>query len=124
MVAVLTRIFGTGNLELAEDVVQETFLTAVKVWSLKGLPENPSAWLMKAAKNKAIDTIRRKKFSLQTDFNDPQQQLLQSEYTLEVQMEQYWQEEEIADDLLRMMFACCHPEIPRENQVSLILKTL
>ncbi len=63
MVAVLTKIFGTENLEHSEDVVQETFITAVRVWSLKGAPDNPLAWLMRAAKNKAIDVIRKNKFS-------------------------------------------------------------
>ncbi|MFN2440504.1 MAG: RNA polymerase sigma factor, partial [Chitinophagaceae bacterium] len=120
MVAVLTKIFGTENLDLAEDVVQETFLTAVQVWSLKGLPENTSAWLMRVAKNKAIDVIRKNKFSKQIDFSDPERKLLQSEYTLATQIEKLWQE----DDLLRMMYACCHHEITVENQITLILKTL
>jgi RNA polymerase sigma factor (sigma-70 family) len=124
MVAVLTRIFGTENLELSEDVVQETFITAVQVWSLKGLPDTPSAWLMRAAKNKAIDAIRRNKFSSNIDFSDPERKLLQSEYTLVTQVEKLWKEDEITDDLLRMMFACCHPGITIESQVTLILKTL
>lgn len=124
MVAVLTKVFGTENLELSEDVVQETFLTAVRVWSLKGLPANPSAWLMRAAKNKAIDTLRKNKFSACIDFSDPGRKLLQSEYTLAIQIEKLWQEDEIRDDLLRMMFACCHPDIAAESQITLILKTL
>lgn len=124
MVAVLTKIFGTENLELSEDVVQETFIAAVQVWSLKGLPGNPSAWLMRTAKNKAIDVIRKNKFSSQIDFSDPERKLLQSEYTLATQIEKLWQEDEIKDDLLRMMFACCHQEVTVENQITLILKTL
>ena len=59
MVAILTRIFGIENLELSEDVVQETFLSAVQSWGLKGLPGNPSAWLMQVAKNKTIDALRK-----------------------------------------------------------------
>ncbi len=124
MVAVLTRIFGTENLQLSEDVVQETFLMAVQVWSLKGLPENPSAWLMRCAKNKAIDMLRRNKFSTSIDFSDPERKLLQSEYTLVTQMDKLWQEDGITDDLLRMMYACCHSGISAENQITLILKTL
>jgi RNA polymerase sigma factor (sigma-70 family) len=124
MVAILTRVFGTENLQLSEDVVQETFITAVQVWSLKGLPANPSAWLMMTAKNKAIDAVRRNKFSSQVDFSDPERKLLQSEYTLVTQVQKLWQENAITDDLLRMMFACCHPGITIENQVTLILKTL
>ncbi len=124
MVSVLTKIFGTENLQLAEDVVQETFLNAIRVWSLKGIPDNPSAWLFRAAKNKAIDILRKNKFSSHIDFSDPQRTLLQSEYTLTTAIEKFWQEDEIADDVLRMMFACCHPEITEENQVTLMLKTL
>jgi RNA polymerase sigma-70 factor (ECF subfamily) len=124
MVAVLTRIFGTENLQLAEDVVQETFLTAVQVWSLKGLPDEPSAWLMRCARNKAIDWLRRNKFSTSIDFSDPERRLLQSEYTLVTQMDKLWQQEVIDDELLRMMYTCCHPGIAPESQITLMLKTL
>lgn len=124
MVAVLTKIFGTENLQLSEDTVQETFINAIRVWSLKGIPDNPSAWLFRAARNKAIDVLRKNKFSRQIDFSDPGRTLLQSEYTLATSIEKLWQEDEIADDVLRMMFACCHPEIAAENQVTLMLKTL
>lgn len=124
MVAILTRIFGIENLELSEDVVQETFLAAVKSWGLKGLPENPSAWLMTVAKNKAIDALRKNKFALPTDFSDPGRKLLLSEYTLAAQVDKLWQDNEIRDEQMRMMFACCHPGLSAENQISLILKTL
>src|ERR1700759_1394947 len=59
MIAVLTRIFGIHNLELVEDTVQETFLKALHTWPYGRLPENPSAWLMKVARNRTIDLIRR-----------------------------------------------------------------
>src|SRR6478672_10677329 len=61
MVATLTRIFGVNNLALAEDVVQDAFCRALEVWKFRGVPENPSAWLMAAAKNRALDTLRRSK---------------------------------------------------------------
>ena len=70
MMAVLTKIFGTENLQTAEDVVQETLISAINTWKLKGIPDNPSAWLYRVAKNKAIDIIRRNKHSLQYDFSD------------------------------------------------------
>jgi RNA polymerase sigma factor (sigma-70 family) len=124
MVAVLTKIFGTQNLDLSEDVVQDTFINALQVWALSGVPDNPSAWLMKAAKNKAIDVLRRNKFSDTIDFSDPERQLLRSEYTLTAAMEKLWREDELQDDMLRMMYACCHPELSEENQITLILKTL
>lgn len=124
MVAVLTKIFGTENLQTAEDVVQDTLLQAMNIWKLKGIPDNPSGWLFRVAKNKAIDIIRRNKHSLQYDFSDNEKILLTSEYTVNTAMENLWKEELIKDDLLRMMFACCHPGISEENQVTLILKTL
>lgn len=124
MVSVLTKIFGIENLETAEDVVQDTLLQAMHVWKLKGIPDNPSAWLFRVAKNKAIDVIRRNKHSVQFDFSDKEKILLTSEYTLNAAMENFWKEEFIKDDLLRMMFACCHPEISKENQITLMLKTL
>lgn len=124
MVSVLTKIFGPENLETAEDVVQQTFIDAMSVWKLKGIPDNPSAWLFHVARNKAVDVIRRNKHSVQYDFSDNERKLLTSEYTLAATMENLWKEELIKDDLLRMMFACCHPEISQDSQVTLILKTL
>ncbi|CAN5320274.1 RNA polymerase sigma factor [soil metagenome] len=124
MVAVLTKIFGTENLGTAEDVVQDTLLQAMNTWKLKGVPDNPTGWLYRVAKNKAIDIIRRNKHSLQFDFSDNEKILLTSEYTLASTMENFWKEDFIKDDLLRMMFACCHPGISKENQITLMLKTL
>ena len=61
MVAVLTRLFGVHNLALAEDVVQDAFLRALTVWQFRGLPDNPAAWLMAAARNRALDMLRRER---------------------------------------------------------------
>jgi RNA polymerase sigma factor (sigma-70 family) len=123
MTAVLTKMFGTENLDLAEDVVQETFIAAMKVWPLKGIPENPSAWLFSTAKNKAVDILRRNRSTSTFDFTDPHRKLLQSEYTLMTSAYKLMNES-INDDLLRMMYACCHADIAQENQIILILKTL
>ena len=59
MVSYLTRIFGLGRLDLAEDVVQDTLCRAMETWPIHGLPDNPSAWLMRVARNRAIDLVRR-----------------------------------------------------------------
>ena len=59
MVSYLTRIFGLGRLDLAEDVVQDTLCRALEMWPVHGLPDNPSAWLMRVARNRAIDLVRR-----------------------------------------------------------------
>jgi len=61
MVAVLTRIFGVHNFELAQDVVQDAFCRALEVWPFRGVPENPAAWLMSTAKNRALDILRRER---------------------------------------------------------------
>ena len=124
MVSVLTKIFGTENLGTAEDVVQDTLLQAMNTWKLKGIPDNPTGWLYRVAKNKAIDVIRKNRHSLQFDFSDNEKILLTSEYTIVSSMEKFWKENLIKDDLLRMMFACCHPGISQENQITLMLKTL
>jgi RNA polymerase sigma-70 factor (ECF subfamily) len=80
MVAVLTRIFGFHNLALAEDVVQDAFCRATEVWAFRGVPENPSAWLMAAAKNRALDLLRRERTART---HEPElSRLLQSEWTL------------------------------------------
>ncbi len=122
MVAVLSRLLGMQQLEAAEDIVQDTLLQAMNTWSYKGLPENPAAWLMKAAKNKAIDYLRRqKRFN---EITPGYAYLLQSEYTLSATGSQLFLENEITDSQLRMIFACCHPAIPPESQVAVTLKTL
>ena len=80
MVAALARIFGVHNLALAEDVVQDAFCRALEVWRIRGLPENPSAWLMATAKNGALDVLRRE--STARTFAPELGRFLESEWTL------------------------------------------
>jgi len=122
MVATLTRIFGTQNLALAEDVVQDAFCRAFEVWKLRGVPENPSAWLMATAKNRAIDALRRERTA--RTFEPELSRLIQSEWTLAPAVEELFAANAIKDDLLRMMFSCCHPRLPEEAQVALMLNIL
>jgi RNA polymerase sigma factor (sigma-70 family) len=124
LVAVLTRILGTQNLEIAEDAVQETLLQAMESWSADGLPDNPAAWLFRVAKNKAMDVIRRQRHSVRFDFSEGDRVLLNSEYTLATTMDALFRESSIEDDMLGMMFACCHPGINTESQITIVLKTL
>lgn len=124
MVSVLTKIFGAEHLQMAEDVVQDTLLKAMNTWIINGIPNNPSAWLYTVAKNKAMDIIRRNKHSKQFDFSDNEKILLTSNYTFSETMDSFWAEDLVKDDMLRMMFTCCHPEISDDSQVTLILKTL
>jgi len=122
MVSVLTKIFGLKNIEVAEDIVQDTLLKALESWKLSGIPENPSAWLMAAAKNKTIDFLRREK--RHAKYTAEVSPLLKSEYTLGYTIKNYFSDNEIKDDQLRMMFVCCHPDLNEESQIALILKTL
>jgi RNA polymerase sigma-70 factor (ECF subfamily) len=113
-------MFGLGRLDLAEDVVQDTLCRALETWSIHGLPENPSAWLMRVARNRAIDLLRRDD---QFRYFAPELiHLLRPREDLPGETSAF--EEEIQDDQLRMMFSCCHPELSTEAQVTLILKTL
>jgi len=124
MVAILTRILGTRNLEVAEDAVQETLLQAMKTWSAEGVPDNPPAWLYRVARNKAIDVIRRQRHSVAFHSGDGDLVLLNSEYTLATTLDTLWTESSVEDDMLGMMFACCHPGLGEESTMALILKTL
>src|SRR6059036_4299361 len=80
MVAGLARIFGVHNLALAEDVVQDAFCHALEVWQFRGMPENPSAWLMTTAKNRAIDVLRRERTA--RTFAPELGRLIESEWAL------------------------------------------
>jgi len=122
LLAVLTRIFGTHNFDLAEDVLQEAFGQALSHWQNRGIPDNPQAWLMKTAKNKAIDIIRSNKNKL--TFSSDLNLLLESEWTLENTLEQEFTDQKIKDDLLKMIFVCCPIDLKPENRLPFILKTL
>ena len=122
MVATLTRIFGVHNLALAEDVVQDAFCRALEVWSFRGMPENPSAWLMATAKNRALDVLRRERTA--RAFAPELGRLLESKWTVAPVMEELFAANAIKDDQLRMMFSCCHPRLSEEAQVALILHIL
>jgi RNA polymerase sigma-70 factor (ECF subfamily) len=122
MVATLTRIFGTHNLALAEDVVQDAFCRAFEVWKIRGVPDNPSAWLMATAKNRAIDALRRER-TVRT-FEPELSRYIQSEWTLTPAVEELFAAGALNDDLLRMMFSCCHPRLPEESQIAVMLNVL
>jgi predicted RNA polymerase sigma factor len=109
MVAALIRIFGVHNLTL-------------EVWKFRGVPENPSAWLMATAKNCGLDVLRRERTA--RTFAPELGRLLDTEWTLAPVVEELFGANAIKDDLLRMMFTCCHPRLPEEAQVALVLHIL
>lgn len=121
MIAVLSKLLGLQNLQVAQDIVQDTLLQALRTWSYNSRPDNPAAWLYRVAKNKAIDYLRREKRFHEVRFQ--QAYLLQSGYSVDA-VDPIFEEEEIEDGQLRMMFACCHPSIPVDSQITLALKTL
>jgi RNA polymerase sigma-70 factor (ECF subfamily) len=122
MVAALTRVFGVHNLSLAEDVVQDSFCRAMEVWKFRGMPENPAAWLMAVAKNRALDVLRRERTA--RTFAPELTRLLESEWTLVPTLDEQLSPHAIKDDLLRMMFSCCDPQLSEESQVALMLHIL
>jgi RNA polymerase sigma-70 factor (ECF subfamily) len=107
---------------MAEDVVQEAFCRAIEVWAFRGVPENPSAWLMRTAKNCALDALRRDRTA--RTFAPELGRVLESEWTLAPVIEDAFAPHAIKDDLLRMMFSCCHPQLAQEAQVALMLHIL
>jgi len=115
MTAILTRIFGLQHSILIEDIIQETFLSALKTWPLKGYPDNPSGWLMQVAKNKALNALKRDRRLTRWD---PE---MEKEFD---EIDRHFLDHEIKDSQLRMLFACCYPELQQKSQIMLILKTL
>jgi RNA polymerase sigma-70 factor (ECF subfamily) len=122
MVAALTRLFGVHNLALAEDVVQDAFCRALETWKVRGVPDNPGAWLMSAAKNRAIDVVRRERTS--RTFAPELGRLLETEWTLAPAVEEAFAAHTIRDEQLRMMFSCCHPDLAEEAQIAVVLNLL
>jgi RNA polymerase sigma-70 factor (ECF subfamily) len=122
IVSALTRIFGINNLALAEDVVQDAFCRALEVWRMRGVPDNPSAWLMTTARNRALDILRRQRTA--TTFAPELSRLLESEWTLAPVVDEILAADAIQDSMLRMMFSCCHPRLSEPAQVALILNIL
>ena len=122
LISVLTRLFGPHNLELAEDVVQASFVAALETWGKAGIPDNPAAWLLTTARHRAIDAIRREQ--TRRTFAADLTRYLDGEWTLTTTVREAFGEDVIRDDQLRMIFMCCHPGLSAESQLTLILRTL
>jgi RNA polymerase sigma-70 factor (ECF subfamily) len=118
LVSVLTRIFGWRNFDLVEDTVQSTLLQALEAWRVR-VPDNPSAWVHRIAKNRILDTLRREKTGRRV-LGDWAANRPRPDDTLD----ELFLDTEIEDSQLRMMFACCHPHLARENQLALTLRAL
>jgi RNA polymerase sigma-70 factor (ECF subfamily) len=119
IVAVLSKRFGFEQIEIAEDIASETFLTATQTWGLNGLPENPVAWLYNVAKNKAINHLQRS-----TIFENKIAPELKYRAFTSPEPDIDLSPANINDSQLQMMFAICHPSIPSEAQIGLSLRIL
>ena len=110
-----------GDLEVAEDLAQDAFMTALEKWPRTGVPDNPGAWLMAVAKRRAIDHLRRGRL-----LEEKHEELGREEPTpsdVEANLAEAI-DDPVRDDLLRLVFICCHPVLPREARVALTLKIL
>ena len=119
IISVLCKLFGIVHIEIAEDITNDTFLLASETWGLKGIPENPTAWLYTVAKNRTKDYFKRHKtFSekIVVDFRLNQNQSEEIEVDLSLK--------NITDSQLQMIFTICNPIIPAEAQIGLALRIL
>ena len=119
IIATLIRI--SGSFDLAEEALQEAFISAASKWQLEGPPNNPGAWLTTVAHRRLLDAIRRDRTR-----TDKQTELAFEATRLQPHLEPVLPEDavEYPDDRLRLIFTCCHPSLTREAQVALTLRTL
>ncbi len=117
--AVLCRLFGIEHIEIAEDIASDAFLQAAETWGLRGMPENPTAWLYTVAKNKARNYFRH-----DAVFKEKIAKRLQQSFRDSGEIEIDLSPAHIRDSQLQMMFAVCHPSIPAQAQIGLALRIL
>ena len=110
--ATLVRRF--GDIELAEEAVQEAFVEAVRRWPEAGIPPSPAGWIITTAKNRAIDRLRRE--SIRQERHEQAHQLVGEDESAEIEI--------VDDDQLRLIFTCCHPALAPEAQVALTLRLI
>ena len=121
--AVATLIRVTGDFDLAEEAVQDAFISALETWPARGVPDNPGAWITTTARNRAIDRLRRRKRLVEKT------EVLAREAAMESELETIEpgpteDAMHIADDRLRLIFTCCHPALAMDARVALTLRTL
>ena len=121
LLARLSRI--TGNIDTAEELAQDLLVAALERWPREGVPDNPAAWLMTAAKHRAIDHVRQRQLHARK----------QDEFGIELELHgadmqgdeaQRFADDDIGDDLLRLLFVSCHPALPMDSRVALTLRML
>ena len=125
VVSRLAGVFGAHRLDMVEDAVQFAMLQALQLWPHKGAPENPQAWLMRVAGNRALDLVKGEH---KVRFYEGEDETALKEYVEELPLassaDGYRCPEEVADEQLALMFVCCHPALPRPASVALTLKVV
>ena len=121
VLATLIRVL--GDFELAEDAMQDAFAAALIQWPSEGIPANPRAWLVNVGRHKAIDRLRRHMRFL------AKRQQIEAELMEEHQVGQWFPEDMadesgLGDDVLRLIFTCCHPALPGDGRIALTLRTV
>jgi RNA polymerase sigma-70 factor, ECF subfamily len=121
VLATLIRLL--GDFELAEDAMQDAFAAALVQWPSEGIPANPRAWLVNVGRHKAIDRLRRHMRFL------AKREQIEAELTSDQRMGEWFPEDSmedtvLKDDVLRLIFTCCHPALPEEAQIALTLRTI
>ncbi len=119
LVAVLTRAFGIGRIDLVEDMVQVAMIEAMNAWRQRGVPDNPAGWIHRVARNRILDALRREK-----THHRALALAGQTEEASESLVDVWLSEDRLPDSLLRMMFVCCHPSLDRLSQIAMTLKVL
>lgn len=118
LVALITRFFGPSHIQIAEDVVQDTLISALSNWGTIGVPSNPSGWLYQVAKHKMLNEIERNNMKLRHHHT-----LFEALQKLE-ESDSIFLDDEIEDSQLRMIFTCSHSSLDIKSQIALTLKTL
>jgi len=121
MVAVLSRMFGLQQMDMVLDTVQDTFEAALQKWRFSGIPDHPAGWLMQVAKNKALNTIKR---AGKTRAFSPSVYAVKFDESFEKPFEILLSPDEIKDSQLRLLFTCCHPDLPVKSQMIITLYLL
>ena len=121
VLATLIRLL--GDFELAEDAMQDAFAAAVIQWPSEGVPANPRAWLVNVGRHKAIDRLRRHMRFL------VKREQIEADLMSDQRMGEWFPEDPaentvLKDDVLRLIFTCCHPALPEEAQIALTLRTI
>jgi RNA polymerase sigma-70 factor (ECF subfamily) len=125
--AVATLIRVLGDFDLAEEAVQEAFITALETWPTRGVPDNPGAWITTTARNRAIDRLRRKRVLAEKAELLGRQALIEEELAAidpDAALDGADAMNPIVDDRLRLIFTCCHPALAMDARVALTLRTL